>query len=93
MPHRQLHHVLGVAGGDLRKAVVEEVAELEVAFPLGGGQVIQGWDQGIPGMRVGGRRQLTIPPDLGYGAQGQPPDILPNETLIFVVDLLKVQKG
>ena len=62
-------------------------------FPLGGGQVIQGWDKGIVGMKVGGRRQLTIPPDLGYGAQGFPPDILPNETLIFVVDLKKVQKG
>jgi len=59
-------------------------------FPLGGGQVIQGWDQGIKGMRVGGRRQLTIPPDLAYGPQGQPPDIGQNETLIFVVDLLKV---
>jgi peptidylprolyl isomerase len=62
-------------------------------FPLGGGQVIQGWDKGIVGMKVGGRRQLTIPPDLGYGAQGFPPDILPNETLIFVVDLKKVQTG
>jgi peptidylprolyl isomerase len=62
-------------------------------FPLGAGQVIQGWDKGVAGMKVGGRRQLTIPPDLAYGAQGFPPDILPNETLIFVVDLKKVQKG
>jgi len=56
-------------------------------FPLGGGMVIPGWDQGLEGMKKGGRRQLIIPPDLGYGAQGQPPDILPNETLIFVIDL------
>src|SRR2546423_3840366 len=62
-------------------------------FPLGASQVIPGWDQGVVGMKVGGRRQLTIPPDLAYGAQGAPPDIAPNETLIFVIDLLKVQKG
>ena len=60
------------------------------AFPLGAGQVIPGWDQGVAGMKVGGRRQLTIPPELGYGEQGQPPDIPPNETLIFVIDLLEV---
>jgi peptidylprolyl isomerase len=62
-------------------------------FQLGGGQVIQGWDQGIEGMKVGGRRELIIPPDLGYGKQGQPPAIKPNETLVFVVDLLEVQPG
>jgi peptidylprolyl isomerase len=60
-------------------------------FPLGGGQVIQGWDQGVVGMRVGGRRKLTIPPALGYGARGAGGVIKPNETLIFVVDLLGVQ--
>jgi len=61
------------------------------SFPLGGGKVIQGWDQGLQGMKVGGRRMLVIPPDLGYGPQGQPPVIKPNETLVFVVDLLGVQ--
>jgi peptidylprolyl isomerase len=61
------------------------------SFALGGGQVIPGWDQGIAGMKVGGRRLLIIPPDLGYGPDGQPPVIKPNETLVFVVDLLGVQ--
>ncbi len=57
-------------------------------FPLG--RVIPGWQKGIPGMKVGGRRQLIIPPDQAYGPQGFPPDIGPNETLVFVIDLLKV---
>jgi peptidylprolyl isomerase len=60
-------------------------------FPLGGGQVIAGWDQGVTGMRVGGRRRLTIPPHLGYGDRGAGGVIKPGETLIFVVDLLGVQ--
>ena len=60
-------------------------------FPLGGGQVIAGWDQGVQGMRVGGRRKLTIPPHLGYGSRGAAGVIKPGETLIFVVDLLGVQ--
>jgi peptidylprolyl isomerase len=59
-------------------------------FALGKGMVIPGWDKGVPGMRVGGRRMLTIPPDLAYGAAGAPPSIGPNETLIFIVDLVKV---
>jgi peptidylprolyl isomerase len=61
------------------------------AFPLGGGQVIQGWDEGVAGMRVGGRRRLTIPPRWGYGARGAGGVIKPNETLVFMVDLLGVQ--
>jgi peptidylprolyl isomerase len=60
-------------------------------FALGQGNVIPGWDQGVVGMRVGGRRELTIPPALGYGAQGtQDGTIGPNETLVFVVDLVKI---
>jgi peptidylprolyl isomerase len=59
-------------------------------FAIGGQQVIAGWDQGVAGMREGGRRLLVIPSELGYGAQGSPPAIGPDETLIFVVDLVKV---
>ncbi|MER5327170.1 FKBP-type peptidyl-prolyl cis-trans isomerase [Streptosporangium roseum] len=59
-------------------------------FQLGGGQVIAGWDQGVAGMKVGGRRRLTIPPHLGYGSRGAGARIKPGETLIFVVDLLGV---
>jgi peptidylprolyl isomerase len=61
-------------------------------FKLGAGMVIPGWDQGLIGMRVGGRRELVIPPGQAYGPQGQPPVIGPNETLVFVIDLKKVSK-
>ncbi|MFN8051591.1 MAG: FKBP-type peptidyl-prolyl cis-trans isomerase [Acidimicrobiales bacterium] len=59
-------------------------------FRLGAGQVIPGWDQGVAGMRIGGRRQLTIPPHLGYGSQGAGGVIRGGETLVFVVDLLSL---
>ena len=60
------------------------------SFRLGEGQVIQGWDQGVAGMKVGGRRRLTIPPGLAYGSRGAGGVIGPDETLVFVVDLLGV---
>jgi peptidylprolyl isomerase len=60
------------------------------SFGLGAGQVIPGWDQGVQGMKVGGRRRLTIPPNMAYGSQGAGGVIGPNETLIFVVDLRSV---
>ena len=62
------------------------------AFPvqLGAGMVIEGWDKGLVGIRKGGRRMLTIPPEMGYGAEGYPPDIPPNETLVFVVDAVSI---
>jgi peptidylprolyl isomerase len=61
--------------------------------PLGAGRVIQGWDKGLVGMRKGGRRMLTIPPELAYGTEGYPPAIAPNETLIFVVDAVAIKPG
>jgi len=62
------------------------------SFKLGAGEVIEGWDKGIAGMRAGGKRELIIPSQLGYGSQGAPPDIPPNAALIFEVQLLSVQK-
>ena len=61
-------------------------------FPvqLGAGNVIPGWEKGLIGIKKGGRRKLTIPPELGYGAEGSPPAIPPNETLVFVIDVVSI---
>jgi FKBP-type peptidyl-prolyl cis-trans isomerase len=59
-------------------------------FQLGAGKVIKGWDRGVAGMKIGGVRKLTIPPDLAYGAAGFPPVIPPNSTLVFEVELLQI---
>ena len=59
-------------------------------FELGAGNVIQGWEEGVAGMQVGGRRKLVIPADLGYGDNGAPPDIPPGATLVFDIELLEV---
>jgi peptidylprolyl isomerase len=84
-------HYVGVAhsSGEEFDASYNRGTPLE--FRLGAGQVIQGWDQGVEGMKVGGRRQLVIPPHLGYGDRGAGGVIKPGETLIFVVDLLDVR--
>lgn len=62
-----------------------------LTIQIGTGAVIEGWDQGVPGMKVGGQRKLTIPPSLGYGEAGSPPTIPPNSTLLFDVELVGIQ--
>jgi peptidylprolyl isomerase len=86
-----LVHYVGVAWSTKKQFDASWDSGQPLPFQLGTGGVIPGWDQGVLGMKVGGRRKLTIPPDLAYGAGGYPPDIGPNETLVFVIDLLAVQ--
>ncbi|NJP34448.1 FKBP-type peptidyl-prolyl cis-trans isomerase [Micromonospora thermarum] len=84
-------HYVGVAHSNGREFDASWNRGEPFEFPLGGGRVIAGWDQGVVGMKVGGRRRLTIPPHLGYGDRGAGGVIKPGETLVFVVDLLGVR--
>ena len=83
-------HYVGVAHSTGEEFDASHNRGEPLRFRLGIGQVIQGWDTGVQGMRVGGCRQLVIPPHLGYGARGAGGVIKPGETLVFVVDLLEV---
>jgi peptidylprolyl isomerase len=85
-----VHYVgVGVTSGEQFDASWDR--DEPFVFPLGAGYVIQGWDRGVVGMKVGGRRRLVIPAHLGYGERGAGSVIAPNETLIFVVDLLELR--
>ena len=83
-------HYVGVAWSNGKQFDASWDRNEAFEFRLGAGQVISGWDSGVAGMKVGGRRQLTIPPDMGYGAHGAGGVIKGGETLVFVVDLLNV---
>jgi len=80
------------AGAEFKgRQIQSSVGGQPFSFTLGGGHVIRGWDQGVPGMRVGGSRRLVLPPDLAYGVSGAGRDIPPNATLVFDIELLSVQ--
>src|SRR3712207_3002627 len=84
-------HYVGVSWKDGRQFDASWDRGDTFKFTLGRGQVIPGWDQGVAGMRVGGRRRITIPPDLAYGKRGAGGVIGPDETLVFVVDLVGIR--
>ena len=84
-------HYVGVSWSNGRQFDASWDRRATFSFRVGGGQVISGWDEGVAGMKVGGRRRLTIPPELGYGSRGAGGVIGPDETLVFVVDLVGVR--
>ncbi len=88
---RVVVHYAGVAWSTGREFDASWNRHETFDFRLGAGEVIQGWDRGVAGMRVGGRRRLTIPPELGYGSRGAGGVIKGGETLVFVVDLVDVR--
>ena len=83
-----VQYVLATYSSD--KVIQSSWTSQPFTFTLGEGQVIKGWDEGVVGMKVGGRRELIIPPTLGYGATSPGAGIAPNDTLVFMVDLLKI---
>lgn len=83
-------HYVGISWSDGNQFDASWDRDETFSFPLGAGYVIPGWEKGVEGMREGGRRRMTIPPALGYGATGAGDVIKPNETLVFVVDLISV---
>ncbi len=82
-------HYVGVSWST-KKEFDASYGKEPISLVLGSGMVIPGWDQGLVGMKLGGRRELTIPPELAYGSDGRPPVIAPNETLVFIVDLVQL---
>ena len=88
---RPVMHYVGVAWSTQREFDASWNHGETFSFRLGAGEVIGGWDRGVAGMKVGGRRRLTIPPALGYGSRGAGGVIKGNETLVFVVDLVDVR--
>jgi FKBP-type peptidyl-prolyl cis-trans isomerase len=89
-----VHYTLWVVGkedGALRKIESSHDKNKPYSFRLGAGGVVKGWDQGIPGMHVGGKRKLVVPPQLGYGPAGSPPSIPGNATLVFEIELIDVK--